>query len=204
VFPSVLLSSVVEDFLSSVPGAFMNSCANQLAKRIQKLLVGLFSTALTLSVFISPALAQETPPPTTLTYPKGWTKCADEGGPCWFLGDVRDVAFGGNGNFVYLLAVQDSVACNRDEFWDNDPSKGNKKSCWYSNFRSRMRTGTVCAAEGQTCTVTGNGTIWFGGGGQFYSKQITAPANQQTSVFCHRNVFGDPHQKVGKYCIFTR
>ena len=107
----------------------MNSCANSFAKRLQKMLIAVLPVAFMLGAFTLPALAQETPPPTTLTYPKGWTKCADEGGPCWFLGDVRDVAFGGNGKFVYLLAVQDSVACNRDEFWDNDPSRGNKKSC---------------------------------------------------------------------------
>jgi hypothetical protein len=182
----------------------MNSCAKSFAKRLQKLLIAALPVAFMSVALTAPALAQEIPPPTTLTYPKGWTKCADEGNPCWFLGDVRDVAFGGDGKFVYLLAVQDNVVCNRDEFWDNDPSRGNKKSCWYSNFRSRLRTGTVCAAEGQTCTVTGNGTIWFGGGGQFHTKQVTAAPNQQTSVYCHRNVFGDPHQKVGKYCIFTR
>lgn len=182
----------------------MQSCAKRLAKLIHKVSLMVSAAVVLPMAFMSTAAAQETPPPTTLTYPKGWTKCADEGSACWFLGDVRDVAFGANGQFVYLLAVQDSVHCGRDEFWDNDPSKGQKKSCWYSNFRSRMRTGTVCAAEGGNCTVTGNGTIWFGGGGQFYSKQITAADNQQTTVYCHRNVFGDPHQKVAKYCIFTR
>ena len=83
----------------------MNSCAIRLAKQLQKMLIGVLSVFAVLSASTSPAVAQETPPPTTLTYPKGWTKCADEGGPCWFLGDVRDVAFGGNGNFVYLLAA---------------------------------------------------------------------------------------------------
>lgn len=180
----------------------MNSCIHRVSDFIKK--VSLFFCFLMTLVFVAPVAAQEIPPPTTLTYPQGWTKCADEGNPCWFLGDVRDVAFGGNGQFLYLLAVQDSVKCDSDEFWDKDPVKGVKKSCFFSNLKSRLRGATICAVEGQNCTVTGNGTIWFGGEGQYYSKQVTAASNQQTTVFCHRNVFGDPHQKVAKYCLFTR
>jgi hypothetical protein len=169
-------------------------------KALAALLAGL---ALSLAA-AGAASAQDIPPPKTLTYKEGWTRCTGENGWCQFYGGIRDVAYGANGRYIYLLAVQDNVYCNNGNFWDNDPIRGVTKACWVSNGKSRLATAQVCAAEGGTCNITGSGTVWYGGAGQFVPRQVdVTDANQVTAVGCNSGVFGDPNRGQPKYCLVT-
>lgn len=182
----------------------MKSLATWLATLCQKYAAGLLAgLALSLAT-AAPASAQDIPPPKTLTHPQGWSKCAGEGGWCNFFGGVRDVAYGANGKFIYLLGVQDNVLCNNGNFWDNDPAQGFTKSCYVSVGRSRFATATVCAAESGMCNFTGSATIWFGSEGQFVSRRYDSPDSQKNSVYCDKGVFGsDPNRGLAKYCMVT-
>lgn len=181
----------------------MNVRATGLAASCQKLLAGLFAILVLSLAFAAPASAQEIPPPKTLTYAQGWTKCASDGGWCNFFGGVRDVAYGANGKYIYLLGVQDNTLCNQANFWDADPAHGIAKSCYVSNGRSRLANARVCASENGMCTFTGSATVWFGSAGQFIPRQVVSADGQSNTVHCHLNVFGDPNRGLLKYCMAT-
>ena len=143
-------------------------------------------------------------PPKTLTYPLGWSQCATEGQTCWFAGTVRDVAYGANGGYIYLLAVKDSVKCTNGEFWDNDPKPGISKSCYVYNGSSRLAKSEMCAGENGNCFVTGSRTVWFGSSGQFIPKNISQDESASTTIACTNASFGsDPNQGLPKYCVKT-
>jgi hypothetical protein len=161
-------------------------------------LFGMLGTTL----FSSTAFAQS--PPKTLTYSQGWSQCASEGNYCWFPGTVRDVAYGANGGYIYLLAVKDNVKCTNGEFWDNDPKPGVSKSCYVYNGPSRLAQSEMCAAENGSCSVTGSRTVWFGANGQFVPKNISQDDTAITSVACTKGNFGsDPNRGLPKYCLKT-
>jgi len=148
------------------------------------------------------ALAQT--PPKTLTYSQGWSQCASEGNYCWFPGTVRDVAYGANGGYIYLLAMKDNVKCTNGEFWDNDPKPGVSKSCYVYNGPSRLAQSVTCAAENGNCAVTGSRTVWFGADGQFVPKNISQDDSASTTVACTKANFGsDPNRGRPKYCLIT-
>lgn len=150
----------------------------------------------------STAFAQS--PPKTLTYSQGWTQCAAEGQNCWFPGTVRDVAYGANGGYIYLLAVKDSVKCTNGDFWDNDPKPGVPKTCYVYNGPSRLARSEMCAPENGNCVVTGSRTVWFGADGQFVPKNISQDETATTSVACTKGNFGsDPNRGLPKYCLRT-
>lgn len=143
-------------------------------------------------------------PPKNLTYSQGWTSCAKEGDWCEFYGGIKDVAYGANGRYIYLLGVQDNVMCSNGEFWESDPIKGVSKQCYYSTGPSRLARATICSGEFANCSVTGTATIWFGGNGQFVPKNITAADGVTTTVACTSTAFGsDPNQGQRKYCLVT-
>lgn len=143
-------------------------------------------------------------PPRTLTYSQGWGLCATEGNNCWFPGLVRDVAYGANGGYIYLLGLKDVAKCTNGEFWDNDPKPGVSKSCYVYNGPSRLVNSKMCAAENGTCTVVGPRTVWYGSNGQFTPKVITQEDTATTSVPCNNSNFGgDPNQGLAKFCVTT-
>lgn len=181
----------------------MNSGTTPICKTLQNSLAALFAGLVLLMATMAPAAAQNGPPPKSLMYPQGWTECAQENGWCNFYGGIRDVAYGAQGQFVYLLSVSDNLMCGIGQFWNDDPAPGVRKTCWVSNGKSRFATAAVCAAENGTCNVTGSGTVWFGGSGQFFPKTISAAEGQTTAVGCNNSVFGDPASGKIKYCVFT-
>jgi hypothetical protein len=182
----------------------MNFSAIRLTQQCSKIAQSLTAGLLLTLAFAAPASAQNAAPPKNLTYPQGWTECAKEGGWCNFLGAIRDVAFGAQGQYVYMLALPDNQLCSNGAFWGDDPAPGKSKSCWVSNSKSRLATAGLCTVEGGTCTVPGSGTVWYGGGGQYLPKMISAAAGQSTSVGCNNSNFGgDPAPGKTKYCLLT-
>jgi CSLREA domain-containing protein len=59
--------------------------------------------------------------------PIGYTKCADEGQWCSFIG-TKDVAYGANGRFFYRRGVTDGIDCSNEVF--GDPLYGVVKACY--------------------------------------------------------------------------
>jgi CSLREA domain-containing protein len=59
--------------------------------------------------------------------PIGYTKCADEGQRCSFIG-TKDVAYGANDSFFYRRGVTDGIDCSNEVF--GDPLYGVVKACY--------------------------------------------------------------------------
>ena len=169
---------------------------------VRKFFLGLMVTIALVAGPSGQALAQN--PPITLSQPMGWEECASEGQWCQFQGNVvRDVAFGAKGKYVYMWAVQDMQFCSNARFWGQDPIPNAPKKCYFSRSPSRLSYGVNCAIQGDNCTVSGTATIWFGSGGHFLKRNVTAPDGQATTLRCSVAEFGQPFDGADKYCVYT-
>ncbi|MBI3368099.1 MAG: hypothetical protein HY021_06535 [Burkholderiales bacterium] len=136
-----------------------------------------------------------------------WTPCAAEGEACRFNGEGL-VRFGIDGHYAFRV-VRGQVICNNAEF--GDPAPDRRKVCqvslnWRQDGRYRgwreARHGlndgwTLCANEGDTCTLPGAARVRYGTNGR-YAYRDAAQA-----VRCTNDVFGDPVPDVAKQCEYT-
>jgi len=113
--------------------------------------------------------------------------CVHEYETC-FIGGPRLVAFGLDGGFSRFVFtnVSGTFACDRSTFGNRDPSPGNIKSCWVSNYG-------VIASEGGSATVP-DSEIAYGANGLFVYQRRSG------TVSCDNNTFTDPYPGVPKAC----
>jgi len=123
--------------------------------------------------------------------PDGFAWCADEGGFCE-AGDVMDIAYGADDQFVMHSGVAGGTTCSNDVF--GDPIVGVVKSC-YVRLAGPSRF-TWCAAENGRCTLDHPMTIAFGANGAFVTLY-----NISGDVDCTEYTFGDPDPGHVKGCF---
>ena len=123
---------------------------------------------------------------------QGWSKCADEGGRCYFNG-VRIVRYGAKDQYN-TREFKNGVDCNNQVF--GDPIEGATKQCEIAAPGQAAWVG--CANEGETCTFTGLRQVRYGTRGKF-----TAPRNMNKAVECSNAVFGDPAPGITKHCEYS-
>jgi hypothetical protein len=119
--------------------------------------------------------------------------CSMEGDACQFVGPVQ-IAFGGNGNYVYQEFAQGPVSCksDSDHFFGEDPAPGTRKKC-YVAVRNLPPDGyTWCANENGICFFNGPVKVAYGapGLGNYVFKTLTIPAPCINSVFGVDPAFG--------------
>ncbi|MBB5867833.1 hypothetical protein F4553_001212 [Allocatelliglobosispora scoriae] len=123
--------------------------------------------------------------------PSGYTLCAAENGTC-STGDIRMVAYGVNGAFVYRLA-NGSVACGNGAF--GDPAYGVAKSCYSAPVGGPGSGWTSCAGEGGNCSAAAGQVVAYGANGAF-----TVATTTGGSTTCGPAAFSDPIYGVAKSC----
>ncbi len=129
-----------------------------------------------------------------------WTTCAREGGHCAFTG-YRDVRYGTATKYA-TLGKTDGTPCSNDVF--GDPAHGETKSCSYADVSSAASASaadlqpswTLCASEGQTCSIAGNRKVRYGTPERYVSGVFAGP------VPCVNSVFGDPAPGMSKSCSY--
>lgn len=133
------------------------------------------------------------------TPPKGFTVAVSESEVVEQDG-LLDIAFGSNGEFVYLRNQISDVACNRNAF-GSDPVPGFLKKCYVSKVPDYTPPAgyTLNVSENETVVIDGMLDIAFGVNGKFVYL-----LNQSTDVTCNSAEFGsDPERGVQKKC-FTK
>ena len=122
--------------------------------------------------------------------PSGYSACAAENAQCAFTGP-RQVAYGANGAFKYLL-LSGGTGCTNAVF--EDPISGVPKQCYLAPDGAPVGGWTKCADEGAICAAVPGQPVAFGADGAFsYS-----PATGNTA--CNTTNFGDPVKSVLKSC----
>ncbi|WP_406443205.1 glycosyl hydrolase family 18 protein [Streptomyces sp. NBC_00631] len=150
------------------------------------------STSCSNTVFEDPApdvvkaCYSETAPPAANV----WTPCATEGGTCSYAG-VMTVAYGANGTYTY--ATVPSTACSNTAF--PDPTPGTAKSCYLIAPPPTFTTWTSCAAEGGTCSFSGQHEVAYGAAGRYVYRAVSG------STGCSNTVFTDPVVGTAKTCF---
>jgi hypothetical protein len=124
--------------------------------------------------------------------PAGYTLCAAEKGTCAVNG-TKEVAYGANGAFGFQVATG-SLPCGNDAF-GSDPLSNVVKNCYVASSATPPGNWTACAAEKQSCAVTGTQPLAFGLNGAYW----LGSSNGTTS--CVPGTFGvDPIFGVAKSC----
>ncbi len=123
---------------------------------------------------------------------KGFSFASDESGTVGVTG-IKDVAYGANGQYVYLNNQTQDCGCNTNTF-GSDPIFGVEKHCY---TRPSGPEGYIYSCkEGQNVSVTGSIDVAYGANGQFYYLY-----NQTKDVGCNSTVFGgDPIFGEAKLC----
>ena len=134
----------------------------------------------------------DTPPPQPA--PTGWTVCATEGQVC-SVDTPSEVRYGANGVYTEPRFFSESVPCTNATF--GDPARGLTKRCERRNVPAPPPpTGwTVCATEGQVCSVDTPSEVRYGANGVY-----TEPRFFSESVPCTNATFGDPARGLTKRC----
>lgn len=126
----------------------------------------------------------------TTTYaaetPLSYTPCATENGTCSFTGQAQ-VRYGTASNFV-IKTLTGPITCSNSVF--GDPAVGEVKSCSIAV----TPIWTICALEGETCTVSSSTVVRYGTDTQYFTKTITGP------TACTNANFGDPVVGTVKSC----
>jgi hypothetical protein len=125
--------------------------------------------------------------------PTAYGYCATEGQHCSFTG-LADVAYGADGRFRFIYAVNGGIDCNNTVFGDPDP--GVHKAC-YMHPDVGPTGYTFCATEGQRCSFTGIAEVAYGADGKFYFTYASL------WIDCNNTVFGDPDPGVHKACYIA-
>jgi hypothetical protein len=115
-----------------------------------------------------------------------WTFCAYEGEWCNFSG-TQQVRYGANGLYTYQT-LSGGAACTNSVF--GDPAPGLTKQCDTIGTSSW----SLCAYEGQTCSVAGTQQVRYGANGLYAYRTVTG------STACTNSVFGDPAPGQTKQC----
>lgn len=123
--------------------------------------------------------------------PRGYTKCADEGGTCSVSGS-QSVAFGANGIYSYTT-TSSSTPCTVAAL--GDPDFGAAKSCYMGPVTSGPANTAYCGPESGLCAFSGTRTVEYGAGPSWTSKVVTGGAA------CDNTVFPDPDYGVVKACF---
>jgi hypothetical protein len=90
--------------------------------------------------------------PTMTPTDAGWTFCANENEECTFSG-LKDVRYGADGQYYYLLNQTSPVMCDNDTF-GGDPIEGVAKHCDYADAGSVTETPTPTNTATATPTPT--------------------------------------------------
>jgi hypothetical protein len=128
------------------------------------------------------------------TPPGDWAKCADENGSC-AVGGVRPMAYGADGDY-WVGSTNGTTACTTDTV-GVDPAYGVAKAC-YTWSGPPPGFARQCAAEHDSCAVTGQQTVAFGAAGSYVYRTFSGPAP------CTVQAFGsDPLNGTVKACFLT-
>ncbi|MBN1411242.1 MAG: family 78 glycoside hydrolase catalytic domain [Spirochaetales bacterium] len=119
--------------------------------------------------------------------PPGFTLCASEGA-AYTLNGLCDVAYGANGNYLYLNGVTGSITFNNETF-GGDPVYGVAKSGYY-----RSTGYTWCANEDESFTLPGVCDVAYGANGSFFYLY----GRSGTITFNNATFGGDPVYGVAK------
>ncbi|WP_077035333.1 hypothetical protein [Pelomonas sp. KK5] len=138
--------------------------------------------------------------------PEDWFACAPEGEVCKIGGDSL-VRFGSAGRYAYRIASEDQP-CTVATF-GHDPAPKAAKRCevfpgWrrHARYREWLQMGstqgdwTVCANEGDTCRLPGEGFVRYGAEGRYAERKAVA------EVGCNSALFGDPMAGIAKQCAY--
>jgi len=130
--------------------------------------------------------------------------CATENGSCSLSG-YHDIAFGGNGHYLYKNSFNGSTTCSNASF-GSDPLPGVVKACWAFHLPSAYR---ICASENNFCAFNGIATVVYGAIGKYNTKgEIWGPSYDiagDRGVWCNNGTFGDPtgaYGSYGKHCYY--
>jgi hypothetical protein len=126
--------------------------------------------------------------------PGDWAKCADENGSCSVSG-VRPMAFGADGDY-WVGSTNGATDCTTGTV-GVDPAYGVAKACftWSGPPPGFARQ---CAAEHDSCAVTGQRTVAFGAAGSYVYRTFSGPTP------CTVQAFGsDPLYGTAKNCFLT-
>ncbi|MGB5943978.1 MAG: BNR repeat-containing protein, partial [Leeuwenhoekiella sp.] len=132
--------------------------------------------------------------------PNGYTFSANENQTVNVSG-TKDIAFGANGQFRYLMNQTQDVGCTRTAF-GGDPAPGVAKKCYIRNSSSSPDytppgSYVLDVNEGATVNVSGTMNVAYGANGQFVFLY-----NQTGNVSCNNDTFGsDPAPGVPKKCF---
>jgi hypothetical protein len=150
-----------------------------------------FVASIALALWIGGVTATPAREAGTSALPDGFAWCSDEGGFCDF-GDVMDVAYGADNQFVIQPGVLGGTNCDNEIF--GDPDVGVVKACFVRlSGPSRF---TWCAAEGSQCTLDHPMTVAYGANGAF------ATVYALSGVFdCTTDTFGNPDPGHVKGCF---
>lgn len=147
------------------------------------------------SLVVMPVLAlgvmfAGSPPATAQTTGSGtWTRCGTEGQWCTPAG-VSTVRYGANGSYAQRT-VTGQFGCASSVF--GDPAYGTPKVCDVLNG-VEAATWQTCAADGQTCSVSGPSVVRYGVGDRWFQRSVSA------SFTCGSALFGDPFWGLTKSC----
>jgi PKD domain/Carboxypeptidase regulatory-like domain/PA14 domain len=127
--------------------------------------------------------------------PAGFTWCANEGGS-YSLAGPSDVAYGGDGKFIYRYNQTGTVTFNNGVF--GDPAPGVTKGGFYKIVPPSVVPVpppgyTWCASEGGSYSLSGLSDVAYGGDGKFNYFY-----NQTGTVTFNNALFGDPAPGVTK------
>ncbi|MFT4143958.1 MAG: family 78 glycoside hydrolase catalytic domain [Mobilitalea sp.] len=122
--------------------------------------------------------------------PAGYAYCANEDGT-YTLPGTCDVAYGANGNYLYLNNKTGNITFNYDTF-GGDPALFTPKAGF---FKLSGITGyTQCANENETYTLPGTYDVAYGANGSYYFLY-----NQTGNITFNNTTFGgDPAPNVAK------
>ena len=143
------------------------------------------------------------PPPTPFQF------CSLEGDTCQFAGPAQ-IAFGGNGNYVYQEFAQGPVTCKSDSshFFGEDPAPNTRKKC-YLAVRNLPPDGYIqCAVENGICFFDGISNtsvkVAYGapGAGNYVFKTFSNSSPAINWTPCTNSAFGvDPAFGSMKACF---
>jgi YVTN family beta-propeller protein len=147
----------------------------------------------------------DTPATSGPTPPASATACASEGQGCTIpAGGTATVWYGANGQWAVKTGASGTIGCNNGVF--GDPIPGVAKSCRYvldtpaTSGSVPPATASICASEGQGCTIPAGvtATVWYGANGQWAVKTGVVG-----TIACNNGVFTDPIPGVAKSCRYA-
>jgi hypothetical protein len=134
-------------------------------------------------------------PLSTSTLPAGWSRCAGEHGVC-AVDRTGMIAYGAPGGWAYQSVPEGSEQPCTTAAFGGDPRYGRLKSCFVAPAGGPPGY-SLCAGEGDACTVTGSRTVAYGRNGAFSYRPVTG------AVPCTNASFGDPLYSVVKSCYVS-